>query len=185
MIIRTSLNGGDRGFLLDYIKPNSVGAEIGVWKGEFSKIIETERKPKLLYLIDPWIAYPNAFGVLKESDVELHAEDVRYQTVLDKFSDGISKNTVKVIRKFTPCACLDIPDHSLDWVYVDAGHSYTDVKNDLNCIYSKMKNGAIIMGDDYNPNAWKGVVQAVDEFSERSDMEVVQIHNCQYVLRVK
>ena len=184
MQIRTSLNGGDRGFLLDYIKPGTIGAELGVWKGEFSLIIKNQKKPKLLYLIDPWIAYLNAVGVLKEDDVKPLAEDDRYQLVLQKFSDGITNGSVKVIRKYTPCACLEIPDNSLDWIYVDAGHAYHEVKEDLKNILPKMKKGSIIMGDDYNPNAWVGVVQAVDEFIVENNIHLIEFQNCQYVLEV-
>lgn len=185
MIIKTSLNGADRGFLLSYIKSNSTGAEIGVWKGEFSYHILQSCKPKLLYLIDSWIEYPTAYGVLKEADVKIGAADERYNLVLEKFDHNIKDGRVKVIRANTEVGVTNIPDHSLDWVYVDAGHTYLDVKNDLNCILPKMKKGSFIMGDDYNPNAWKGVVQAVNEFIGEHKLELIEQTNCQYVLMVK
>jgi hypothetical protein len=49
-----------------------------------------------------------------------------------------------------------------DLVYLDAGHDYESVQQDINaCI----KFGCTLIGDDFNPNAWPGVVQAVWENS--------------------
>ena len=53
---------------------------------------------------------------------------------------------------------------SLDFVLIDAGHSYTDVTNDLNYWYKKLKPGGYFAGDDYGTNIFTGVTKAVDEF---------------------
>jgi hypothetical protein len=53
-----------------------------------------------------------------------------------------------------------IPDKSVDMVFIDAGHTYEEVKNDI----KKWKNKAriVLCGHDYC-TAWAGVKQAVDE----------------------
>ena len=43
-----------RGYILAQIAKNSVIAEIGVWKGEFSNEIFKNVKPNKLILVDPW-----------------------------------------------------------------------------------------------------------------------------------
>ena len=40
--------------LIQLIPQNSIGAEIGIFKGEFSKILLETTKPQLFYMIDPW-----------------------------------------------------------------------------------------------------------------------------------
>ena len=47
---------------------------------------------------------------------------------------------------------------------LDAGHSYEDVKNDINIWYKKVKPGGVISGDDYGGTFFPGVTQAADEF---------------------
>ena len=57
----------------------------------------------------------------------------------------------------------------IDYVFLDGGHEYNTVKNDLNnCIEVVKKNGTILC-DDYNLSYAPGVRQAIDEF--------VKIHN--------
>ncbi len=54
-------------------------------------------------------------------------------------------------------------DNSLDFVFIDANHSYKFVKDDINAWYPKVKKGGILAGHDYE-RRWPGVIQAVDEF---------------------
>lgn len=185
MTIKISLNNADRSFILSYIEDGTVGAEIGVWRGEFSAAILKTKQIKKLHLIDAWICYNSPGGVLKETDTAEGAEEARYQEVLSRFSENIKKKQVIIHKAFSKDAASDIKNNSLDWIYIDAGHSYEDVSEDLNNYYSKMKSGSFIMGDDYNPNAWIGVVNAVDEFRNREDIETISLEHCQFVLRKK
>ena len=40
-------------------------------------------------------------------------------------------------------------DNSLDFVYIDANHSYESVREDLKIWYPKVTNGGYLFGDDY------------------------------------
>ena len=52
----------------------------------------------------------------------------------------------------------------IDYVFLDGGHAYETVKNDL--YYSKpvIDNNGTILCDDYNLSYAPGVKQAIDEF---------------------
>ena len=50
----------------------------------------------------------------------------------------------------------------VDFVFLDGGHSYETVKEDLNILESKLNNESIIICDDYNILQY-GVKKAVDE----------------------
>src|SRR5262249_5136029 len=43
-----------RAWILEYVGPNTTGAEIGVFRGHFSEIIFSKVKPQKLYLVDLW-----------------------------------------------------------------------------------------------------------------------------------
>jgi hypothetical protein len=40
----------------------------------------------------------------------------------------------------------------LDFIYVDANHTYQAVKDDIKLWYPKVKSGGIVMGHDYLPD---------------------------------
>lgn len=66
-------------------------------------------------------------------------------------------------------------DDFFDFIHIDAGHSYEDVKKDLNFWYPKLKKGGLFSGDDYinfiNPQEGKyGVVEAVNEFINNNNL---------------
>lgn len=54
-------------------------------------------------------------------------------------------------------------DKSLDFVFLDADHSYDGVKSDIAAWLPKVKPGGYIGGHDYGNAEWVGVQQAVDE----------------------
>ncbi len=61
-----------------------------------------------------------------------------------------------------------------DLVYIDAHHEYESVKADLKLCWALLKKGGLMILDDYN-NEGFGVRQAVDEFLESVDAEVLRL----------
>jgi hypothetical protein len=59
----------------------------------------------------------------------------------------------------------------IDYVFLDGGHAYETVKNDLH--YSKLvlENYGTILCDDYNLSQAPGVKQAIDEFVEENNLK--------------
>lgn len=53
-------------------------------------------------------------------------------------------------------------DSSIDFIYIDAEHTYESVKRDLELYLPKLKKGGIIGGHDYH-EVWPGVCKAIDE----------------------
>ena len=50
-----------------------------------------------------------------------------------------------------------------DYVFLDGGHEYQTVKNDLNNLTKVINNGGLILCDDYNLS-YGGVKKAIDEY---------------------
>jgi hypothetical protein len=55
------------------------------------------------------------------------------------------------------------PENYLDWMYIDADHSYEGCKRDLNIAKKLVKNNGYILGHDYN-HKFQGVMDSVNEF---------------------
>ncbi len=72
-------------------------------------------------------------------------------------------------KSSTEVTTTEIPDNSLDAVFIDADHSYSAAKADLHFWWKKVKNGGWILGDDYSQAVY-GVKRAVDEFVNQYDL---------------
>ena len=76
---------------------------------------------------------------------------------LNKFKDNIY-----LYKGFSDTELLKIDMSKIDMVFLDGGHSYETVKNDLSKILKGIKKNKIIICDDYNQVNY-GVKKAVDE----------------------
>jgi hypothetical protein len=86
--------------------------------------------------------------------------DESYNIVKNKFR---AYSEVKIIKMFSSEASKLFSENSLDWIYIDANHSYKECKNDLNIWFSKVNPCGIIGGHDYDSN-FPEVIRAVNEF---------------------
>ena len=159
-----------RNFVLRRFTRHSIGAEIGVWKGEFSAQILEVVQPKKLHLIDPWkyqssSEFSNAFygGAIGGGQQNM---DNIHRSVIEKFRQEIANGVVDVNRGPSDRIVEEFPDNYFDWVYVDGDHRYEGALKDLELYHSKLKSRAIVAGDDYaNAGLWwgDGVIRAVGE----------------------
>lgn len=154
----------------------SVGAELGVWKGDSSKKLSTNAR--YIYIVDSWSVEPYTESHLKSNyenylkkyskivgsreptDFQKYYDKV-YESVVEKYKD----NTKIIIKRMTTNEFFDTVEEKIDWVYVDADHSYEGCLNDLERSLEILKPGGIIFGDDYGGKP--GVTKAVDEFMKK------------------
>lgn len=176
-----------RQFLFDLLPPHSVGAEVGVLSGDFSKQILDSISPKQLHLIDPWehqtsSEYKDAWygGAATRGQAEM---DERYGDVLTRFKRKIRSGQVQVHRGYSADVLDEFPDHFFDWVYIDGNHLYEYVKKDLELSLRKVKLGGYITGDGYTEGGWwaDGVKKAVDEFAGSPAVQLIERRNGQFV----
>ncbi len=128
-----------------------VGAEIGVRMGNNSAAILARVPDLKLYCIDPWNAY------LRVSD---SVQDVYYDRCVRKLA---GKN-VELIKKTSMDAVGMFEDESLDFVYIDGRHNFSNVCEDIISYYPKLKKGSICSGHDFYAFFDAGVIQAVEAF---------------------
>ncbi len=168
--------------ILELIEEGSVCAEIGVWRGDFSRKM-LNRKPTKLHLIDPWLYIPQ-YGDRIYGDANNSQElmDQMYEDICSRFSD---KPGVQIHRSPSDEAAEGFANEYFDLIYIDGNHSYEFVKNDIESYLPKMKPGAYITGDDYLfdrcPNG--GPKRAVDEIAATGDVRLVSVVNNQFILQ--
>lgn len=137
---------------------HSVLVELGCWKGRSGsfllvELLNADKTPKV-YFIDHW-------GGSNEPD---HKADPELDKVFDLFFANVSKSkypNATIMRMDTKTAADLFDDNSVDFVWVDAGHEYQEVMDDLMAWWPKLKRGGVIGGDDLMMD---GVKRAVSQF---------------------
>ena len=96
------------------------------------------------------------------------------QNLLKKF-----KKNVKLIEGDTNDVLKKIDISDIDYIFLDGGHSYNTVINDLNIIYEGLKGkNKVILCDDYGAASFiQDVKNAVDDFSSKNNIKVQIIEN--------
>ena len=147
--------------------------EIGVAEGEFSQKILDIVRPKRLHLVDPWIHQDGPDYEADPNNVPSDEHDARFQAVQARFAGAIEAGGVVLHRTFSVEAAKTFADGSLDWIYIDAMHTFEAVKADLEAYAAKVKEGGFILGHDYTnlpfyQDMGFGVVEAVNDFVVKS-----------------
>ena len=159
--------------LRTFLPLDCCAAELGVLHGDFSKQILDVIKPKTFYLIDPYSISESRYGTSLTSLTTAYSNDEDYSKILKRFECEITTKQVSIIKKMSYEAVIDFPDQSLDFNYIDASHLYKDVKQDLNDWLPKLKPHGLMCGHDYIESDTFGVIQAVDEFIEEHELEMI------------
>jgi len=186
--------------ILHLIGKGTVGAEIGVWKGN-SAVNYVKKELAELHLVDPYSVepyrdnsempfdqyiakYSKVTGEFTEAGFKRYYDNV-YNSVVEKFKNHPE---VKVHRMTSGQWFEANKDLKLDWIYIDGDHSYEGCLFDLENALPMMKKGGYILGDDYYwPGAkWgkKGVTEALDTFIAMTGLNKSRFGETQFAIKV-
>lgn len=144
-------------FLLHQIPNNSKGIELGCYMGESTEVFAVSRKFIELHCVDAWKA--EHLSTIAKEDEYMQAE-AEFDKVAAKYP---------VIQKHKMLTIEYLPNAPMvDFVYVDALHTYEAVYTDIQLSIPKIRAGGILAGHDYSKEH-PGVVQAVHEIIGRPD----------------
>lgn len=137
------------------------GAEIGVERGVYSRIL-VEGAPRVrLLMVDPWERYPGYRDHVSQDKLEgfvLEARKLQHEY----------PGRATIIRRYSVEAAKLHLDESLDFVYIDGNHGIANVIADLAAWTPKVRKGGLIMGHDYRKpknNIGHHVVEAVNAWT--------------------
>ncbi len=138
-------------FLFENARNMESVIELGSWKGKSTHALLSSKCPHV-YAIDTWKG--SAF------EPEAHAEAAT-GSVFEDFKRNVGHfPNLTIIKKDINEAVMATTDGAVDMVFIDAGHTYEEVKNDIRKWKSKAR--ILLCGHDY-VSGWPGVIQAVDE----------------------
>jgi hypothetical protein len=150
-----------------------VCAEIGVLEGDFSELILNYLNPTTFYLIDPYLTGTEEYNKGLKNHKIVYSNEMQHTRILRRFSSHIKTGTVNVDRRFSYKAVNNYSSHIFNFIYHDASHLYKDLKIDLETWFCKLKPDGLMCGHDYIEHESFGVIQAVDEFCEEYELEMI------------
>lgn len=165
------LNRGEIPFILNKKRLVNVGVEVGVFYGQYSEYLLTHWQGKTLYSVDAWGQY------IAPGTTTLPAEEFAriYESARRRLAPFGARS--QIVRQLSTAAAQSIADGSLDFVYLDAGHDYASISEDLQAWAPKVRPGGILAGHDY----WNGssaavpiygVKKAVDEYARKRGVPI-------------
>lgn len=122
------------------------GVEVGVDFAYHARLLLDYIPNLSLLCVDLWNRNPQAYELAQE--------------VLGRYTGAT------LLREDSIEASKQVEDESMDFVFIDANHSYEYVKRDLEAWYQKVKKGGVFYGHNYavSHSGDSGVIDAVDEF---------------------
>jgi len=151
--------------------PSLVMYEVGSFAGEGAEIFSEHFAE--VHCVDLWETYPLTGDASKFSWEEIEESfDTRAHASMNVFKH--KGDSVEVAQL--------VPEESLDFVYIDADHTYESVLRDLGAWVGKVKPNAFIGGHDYT--FWTfDVVRAVNDFFHIRDEGVILFHDGSWLLQ--
>jgi uncharacterized Rossmann fold enzyme len=154
--------------ILSRLGDNPVGVEVGVFRGGLSQRLLLNKPDLYLHMVDSWTTGNQQY--IKSGDY--HA-NLSQQEQDGYFEDSVRVTEFAADRRKVWCmssveAAEKFADESLDFVFLDADHSYEGCAEDIRAWRPKLKPDGILCGHDYDNKDYPdfGVKQAVDELGK-------------------
>jgi hypothetical protein len=164
--------------ILDAFPKNGIWVELGSWTGKSAAycLVELLNRNKLgrFVCVDTWeggVEHQTHDFITKGNSKEIFQHNLKPITGKYEQLVSLSWNASSLFE-----------NNSVDFCYVDAGHTYEAVTKDLTAWWPKIKLGSYFAGDDYT-KGWPGVQQAVFDFFKLLNVKVTKIGRCWVVMK--
>lgn len=139
------------------------GAEIGTCYGTYAEKLYQNIPDLKLIAVDNW---DNPETTRRERGSKVPVET--------QARIKLAPYDVIIVKKSSMEAAKEIPDESLDFVYIDADHTYESVRDDIREWSKKVRPGGIVSGHDYYEfrSGKGGIIRAVDEYVKKYGYEL-------------
>jgi hypothetical protein len=147
------------------------GAEVGTQRGLFAEhLLKNCSSLEMLHCIDIWKQQPKEiYNDVANGPDDIH--ELHYEQTLERLNPFA--NRYNVLRMWSVDAAELIEEELLDFVYIDANHSYKCTTEDLEAWYPKVRPGGMMCGHDYLDSGTNfGVYSAVQDFTRNLKVKV-------------
>lgn len=153
--------------------------EVGCWLGDSSAYMVHRcreiGKAASLHFVDTWGPYldgnknPN-LDWMREAISQCPGQDMAPVWLARMECDGLLSTNVYQHKAKSVDFAAELPDGSVDAVFIDGDHAYEAAKADIRAWLPKVKLGGMLCGDDFDvsdPGVCKAVVELLPGFSRQ------------------
>lgn len=159
------------------VRPKIV-VEVGVWKGAsvvtLAKAIQQRNLDAVVIAIDTWLGSSEHYlweKFVPDLDFEFGYPRLYHKFAANICNEGLQDTVVPLpLDSINGFQLLKAKAIRPDVLHIDAGHDYLSVMADLKAWWPQLREGGILIGDDYfkkplvGQGKWPEVRQAFDEF---------------------
>lgn len=126
-------------------------AEIGVYRGELAaRLLASCPGLQRYHMVDPWRNLADWNKPLNTGD------DAQASAMREALAATEEWAERRVVHRGTTTEVIgEIPDDSLDLVYIDGDHTLRGITIDLLSCWPKVRPGGWVVGDDFSPTIWQ------------------------------
>lgn len=168
--------------IMSKLRPSKM-IEVGSWKGASAIHIANLAKSLgipdfVLLCVDTWLGSPEHWSIRDDVDFMPSLKllngypQLYWQFLANVVLSGHSDCIVPFpISSDGAAQFLRTKSVVFDAAYIDAGHEYRSVRNDLEAFWPLVRPGGVMFGDDFVAG-WHGVVRAVSEFADSGGFQL-------------
>jgi hypothetical protein len=144
----------------------TIFVEIGAWLGKSTAFLGVEiinsQKPITLYVVDTWEGSPDEAKEMSvvtpmEMYIQQHGSNAPYDQFLKNVAPVLP--VLNILKMSSEEASKKFESKTLDFVFIDADHSFKCINSDIINWLPKIKPGGVIGGHDF---LYASVKKAVD-----------------------
>ena len=136
------------------------GAEIGVRKGKFSRVLCKANPDLHMFCVDPWMPYGGRKYTKEKQD-----------GLFEIAKKTLAPYNVTFIRKTSMEGVKDFEENSLDFAYIDGNHLFDFVMEDIIHWSRRVMSGGIIAVHDFHFGSNVEVVEAVSAYTRANHID--------------
>jgi predicted O-methyltransferase YrrM len=134
--------------------------EVGCFLGVSTETI-LQFSPRRVYAIDAW-GLKNDYNDIK------YLPHLNFGDIEARFREmAKGYKNIEVIKNLSVAASHGFGDESLDFVYIDAEHTYDGVRADIHAWLPKVRKGGFIGGHDYTIDTVYQAVHSIEAFKHK------------------
>jgi hypothetical protein len=164
---------------IENLKPSLI-IEVGSWKGRsainMAKKLQSLNIDCEILCVDTWLGSPeNWLGKEDKNGYDslriVNGRPNLYDTFLNNVVANKCEKYITPFPLTSEAAYFVLEKLSVKskMIYIDAGHEYESVVQDIEMYWRLLENGGVMILDDYM--AWSGVTKAVNEFAFKNDLQ--------------
>ncbi len=134
------------------------GAELGVSGGRFTSFLCSRIPDLKMIAVDLWQHMPEReiAGAESYAGYDRNLQYENFKSHVEKEFPG----RVTIYRQDTVSAAQHVKDESLDFVFIDADHTFNGCKSDIEAWWPKVRHDGMMAGHDFH---WPTVKKAVTQ----------------------